>query len=87
MGRAALADALGAQPAETALPRLMTLLKDEDKRVVPQVLRSLVRQKAPEVESILYAHLKEADYVIRETADAGGCAPADRQVEYLFPDF
>jgi cyclophilin family peptidyl-prolyl cis-trans isomerase/HEAT repeat protein len=68
MGRAALADALGAQPAETALPRLMTLLKDEDKRVVPRVLRSLVRQKAPEVESILYAHLKEADYVIRETA-------------------
>ena len=68
VGRAALADALGAQPAETALPRLMTLLKDEDKRVVPHVLRSLVRQKAPEAESILYTHLKEADYVIRETA-------------------
>ena len=44
------------------------LLKDEDKRVVPHVLRSLVRLKAPEVETILYAHLKEADYVIRETA-------------------
>ena len=68
VGRAALAEALGAQPAETALPRLMTLLTDEDKRVVPQVLRSLVRQKAPEAESILYTHLKEADYVIRETA-------------------
>ena len=68
VGRAALAEALGAQPAETALPRLMTLLKDEDKRVVPHVLRSLVRQKAPEAESILYTHLKEADYVIRETA-------------------
>ena len=68
MGRAALADALGSQPAETALPRLTTLLKDEDKRVVPHVLRSLVRQKAPEVETILFAHLKEADYVIRETA-------------------
>jgi cyclophilin family peptidyl-prolyl cis-trans isomerase/HEAT repeat protein len=68
VGRAALAEALGAQPAETALPRLMTLLTDEDKRVVPHVLRSLVRQKAPEAESILYAHLKEADYVIRETA-------------------
>ena len=68
VGRAALAEALGAQPAETALPRLMTLLKDEDKRVVPPVLRSLVRQKAPEAESILNTHLKEADYVIRETA-------------------
>jgi cyclophilin family peptidyl-prolyl cis-trans isomerase/HEAT repeat protein len=68
MGRAALADALGSQPAETALPRLTTLLKDEDKRVVPHVLRSFVRQKAPEVETILFAHLKEADYVIRETA-------------------
>ena len=68
VGRAALAEALGAQPAETALPRLMTLLKDEDKRVVPHVLRSLVRQKASEAESILYTHLKEADYVIRETA-------------------
>ena len=68
VGRAALAEALGAQPAETALPRLMTLLKDEDKRVVPHVLRSLVRQKAPEAESILYTHLKEADDVIRETA-------------------
>jgi cyclophilin family peptidyl-prolyl cis-trans isomerase/HEAT repeat protein len=68
LGRAALAETLGAQPSETALPRLMTLLKDEDKRVIPQVLRSLVRQKAPEVEPILYAQLKEADYVIRETA-------------------
>ena len=27
-----------------------------------------MRQKAPEAESILYTHLKEADYVIRETA-------------------
>ncbi len=68
MGRAALADALGSQPAEIALPRLTTLLKDEDKRVIPHVLRSLVRQRAPEVETILFAHLKEADYVIRETA-------------------
>ena len=50
MGRAALADALGAQPAEIALPRLTTLLKDEDKRVIPHVLRALVRQKAPEVD-------------------------------------
>jgi cyclophilin family peptidyl-prolyl cis-trans isomerase/HEAT repeat protein len=68
MGRAALADALGSQPGETALPRLTTLLKDEDKRVIPPVLRSLVRQRAPDVETILYAHLKEADFVIRETA-------------------
>ena len=88
MGRAALADALGSQPAETALPRLTTLLKDEDKRVIPHVLRSLVRQKAPEVETILFAHLKEADYVIRETAaeligevkPAGGLGRAARSV-------
>ena len=94
LGRAALADALGAQPPETALPRLRTLLKDEDKRVVPHVLRSLVRQKAPDAETILYAHLKEADFVIRETAaeligelkPAGGLAALREAYEAGQPD-
>ena len=67
-GRAALADALASMPAEVAVVRLTTLLKDEDKRVVPNVLRALVRVGAPDLDKILLEHLKEADYVIRETA-------------------
>jgi cyclophilin family peptidyl-prolyl cis-trans isomerase len=67
-GRAALADALASMPAEVALARLTSLLDDEDKRVVPNALRALVRLRAPDVDKILLAHLKEPDYVIRETA-------------------
>jgi cyclophilin family peptidyl-prolyl cis-trans isomerase len=44
------------------------MLKDDDRRVVPAVLRALVRLKAPDVKKVLMAHLKEADFVIRETA-------------------
>ena len=83
LGRAALADALATLPAEIALERVTGLLKDEDKRVVPAALRALVRLRAPDVEQLLFAHLKEADYVVRQTAasllgelkPAGGVAP------------
>ena len=68
LGRAALADALGTLPPDVAVDRVTALLKDEDKRVVPHALRALVRLKAPGVDRILLAHLKEADYVVRETA-------------------
>jgi cyclophilin family peptidyl-prolyl cis-trans isomerase len=68
LGRAALADALAMLPAEVALERASALLKDDDKRVIPAALRALVRLKAPEVDKTLIAHLKEADYVIREAA-------------------
>jgi cyclophilin family peptidyl-prolyl cis-trans isomerase/HEAT repeat protein len=68
MGRAALADALANLPPDVALERLMSLLTDEDRRVIPSVLRALVKVRAPDVDRVLLAHLKEADYVIRETA-------------------
>jgi cyclophilin family peptidyl-prolyl cis-trans isomerase/HEAT repeat protein len=67
-GRAALADALGGLAADIALERLMPLLEDPDRRVIPHVLRALVRLRAPEVERVLRTHLQEADYVIRQTA-------------------
>ena len=44
------------------------MLQDEDKRVVPSVLRALVRMRAPDAETVLIAQLREADPVIRETA-------------------
>ncbi|MGH9372367.1 MAG: HEAT repeat domain-containing protein [Vicinamibacterales bacterium] len=68
IGRAALADVLGTFPADIALQRLPAMLEDEDRRVVPSVLKALVRLKVPDVDAIVLAHLKEADFVIRETA-------------------
>ena len=66
--RAALIDALATLPREVSLERVTAQLKDEDRRVIPAVLRALVKLQAPDVDTILLAHLKEADYVIRETA-------------------
>src|SRR5439155_1401229 len=56
--RAALASLLGTLPSETALPRLTTMLGDSDQRVLPSVLASLVRLKAPDVTTILLDRLK-----------------------------
>jgi cyclophilin family peptidyl-prolyl cis-trans isomerase/HEAT repeat protein len=66
--RAALADVLGTLPPEVSVERLRPMLKDEDKRVVPAVLRALVHHHVPDASPILLAHLKEPDVVIRETA-------------------
>ncbi len=93
-GRAALADALGNLAPEVALPRLMLLLKDEDRRVIPSVLRALVKVKAPDVAAVLIDHLAEADYVVREAAAAllgevkpeGGIAPLRAAYEAGQPD-
>ena len=68
--RAALAEAMTGLPAEVGLERITELLKDEDRRVIPSVLRALVRVKAADADAILIAHLKEADFVVRETAAA-----------------
>jgi cyclophilin family peptidyl-prolyl cis-trans isomerase/HEAT repeat protein len=68
LGRAALADALATLKSEIAVERLTDMLKDEDRRVIPSVLRALVRVHAPGVENVVMAHLKEADFVVRETA-------------------
>ena len=68
--RAALADVLGAQPPAIAVERVRPMLQDEDKRVVPAVLRALVQLRVPDAASIVLAHLRESDVVIRETASA-----------------
>jgi cyclophilin family peptidyl-prolyl cis-trans isomerase len=66
--RAVLADVLGTLPAETSLRRLQDMLGDEDKRVVPPVLAGLVRLRAPDIERILLAQLKDTDAAVREAA-------------------
>ena len=59
--RAALAAVLGSLDAEIGLPRLMTMLRDTDQRVIPSVLAGLVKLKAPNVASIMIEHLKADD--------------------------
>jgi cyclophilin family peptidyl-prolyl cis-trans isomerase/HEAT repeat protein len=94
MVRAALADVLGTLPPDIALDRLGTMLKDEDKRVVPSVLRALHRVNAPDVDTRLLGHLKEQDYVIREAAatllgqrkPAGALAALRQAYEAGLPD-
>lgn len=66
--RAALADIMGTLPAGLAVPRLREMLKDEDRRVLPSVLRALVRQKVPDAVSLVLPYLKAPDYPLRATA-------------------
>jgi cyclophilin family peptidyl-prolyl cis-trans isomerase len=66
--RAALADVLATLPAAVALERVRGMLADEDKRVVPAVLRALVRLGAPDAAAVVQQHLAEPDFVIREAA-------------------
>ncbi|HSL22115.1 MAG TPA: HEAT repeat domain-containing protein [Vicinamibacterales bacterium] len=77
--RAALARALAALPPQVAGPRLLTMLEDTDRRVIPTVLSALVRVKSPEAEAVLRGHLEDADVVIRTTAvrELGEMKPAD----------
>ena len=94
MGRAALADALASLAPEVAIGRLTELLKDEDKRVIPHVLRALVRVKAPDVTALLLAQLKDSDYAVREAVagligelkPAGGVAALKEAYEAGQPD-
>jgi HEAT repeat protein/cyclophilin family peptidyl-prolyl cis-trans isomerase len=66
--RAALAEALGTLPPELSTERLRSMLKDEDKRVIPAVLTSLVRLKAPDLAPMLLQRLEDTDLVVRATA-------------------
>jgi cyclophilin family peptidyl-prolyl cis-trans isomerase/HEAT repeat protein len=68
MVRAALVDVLATLPPDIALERVRAAFKDEDRRVIPSALRALVRLRAPDAAQVVVAHLKEADYVIREAA-------------------
>ena len=69
--RAALATVLGTLPPDVALPRLETMLADADQRVIPAVLESLVKLKAPQAASVLLDRLKAEDPIVRAAAAAG----------------
>src|SRR4029450_6419274 len=56
---------LGMLPPAVSLIRLNDLVNDEDQRVIPHALRALVRLKAPDVDQVLLARLKDQDYAIR----------------------
>ena len=65
--RAALADVLGTLGPQ-GIERTRSMLRDEDRRVVPSVLNALAHLKAPDAGAIAIAQLKEPDYVVRSTA-------------------
>jgi HEAT repeat protein len=69
--RAALATVLGTLPLEAGLPRLEALLIDPDQRVIPFVLASLVKMKAPKAVPVLLERLKSDDPVVRAAAATG----------------
>jgi HEAT repeat protein/cyclophilin family peptidyl-prolyl cis-trans isomerase len=69
--RAVLATVLGTLPLEAGLPRLEALLTDTDQRVIPFVLASLVKMKAPKAVAVLFERLKSDDPVVRAAAAAG----------------
>ncbi|MBM63947.1 MAG: hypothetical protein CL484_13455 [Acidobacteria bacterium] len=66
--RADLAQALALVDSEVAAFRLSLLLEDQDRRVIPSVLKSLVQVGAPDVDDILLEHLASDDVVVRKTA-------------------
>ncbi|HMF61086.1 MAG TPA: peptidylprolyl isomerase, partial [Vicinamibacterales bacterium] len=66
--RAALADVFATMPAEVVLERVQSMLRDEDKRVLPSVLSTLSRLKAPGAATTALAQLKEPDYAVRAAA-------------------
>ena len=69
--RAALATVLGTMPAENGLPRLEAMMNDSDQRVIPSVIASLVKLKAPSVAATLIERLKADDAVVRGAAAEG----------------
>ena len=66
--RAALADVLATLPPNIALERTRSMLRDDDRRVVPSVLNALARLKAPDAATVALSQLKEPDFVVRSTA-------------------
>ena len=66
--RAAIADVLQTMAPEAAIERLRAMLDDEDKRVVPSAIDGLARLKAPGLDAVLLAQLKNVDVGIRTAA-------------------
>jgi cyclophilin family peptidyl-prolyl cis-trans isomerase/HEAT repeat protein len=69
--RAALASVLGTLTIDIGLPRLTAMLSDSDQRVVPAVLESFVKLKAPNAVQVLLERLKADDAVVRAAAANG----------------
>jgi HEAT repeat protein/cyclophilin family peptidyl-prolyl cis-trans isomerase len=69
--RAAVASLMSTMPADTAVPRLTEMLKDQDQRVLPAVLDALVKVRAPQAAAILLERLKADDPVVRMAAANG----------------
>jgi HEAT repeat protein len=69
--RASLASVLGTLKPAMALPRLMTMLADDDQRIIPEVLRSLTKLRAPNAAAVLIERLKADDPVVRAAAADG----------------
>jgi cyclophilin family peptidyl-prolyl cis-trans isomerase/HEAT repeat protein len=63
--RAALAGVLATLPADVSVDRLRAMLDDQDKRVIPAVLRALARQKAPDAGTVILGKVNDADYAVR----------------------
>ena len=69
--RAALATVLGTLTTDVAVPRLEAMLADTDQRVIPAVLASLVKLKAPKAAETLIDRLKADDPIVRTAAATG----------------
>ena len=66
--RADLARALALVDPDVAAYRLPLILDDEDRRVIPAVLRSLAAVRAPGAGAVLQEHLSDGAAAVRETA-------------------
>jgi HEAT repeat protein len=69
--RAALATILSSLDPAVGLPRLQTMLRDSDQRVIPAVLSGLVKLKAPNAAAIMIEQLKAEDPPVRAAAADG----------------
>ena len=66
--RVAIANALGALPADRATPALQDLANDDDVRVRGPALEALARVEAPDLTKRLFDALEAPDFVVRATA-------------------
>lgn len=69
--RAALAQVLGTLSPERGVPRLVQMLDDEDQRVVPSVIASLVTLRPPDIDDIVLSRLGASDPIVRLAAAEG----------------
>ncbi len=82
--RADLARALARADPGAAAYRLSLLLDDEDRRVVPAVLRALAEVRAPGLGAVLLNHLSDGNAAVRgAAARLLGGAGDGRAVEFL----